>query len=358
MISRRALFCCLLMAGSVIAGTGRELQFALMHGFSAPHRPVMKGIITERTSFVEAIYTERGKRPWQQHHRYPAAGVCLLYGNLGDPAILGNAAALYPYLQFYPVDKPKTQVVFGMGMGLSFHSKYWRLIDNYSNLALSLPITSSIIFRLGLNRFINKSLTAGLACGLTHFSNGSSRQPNLGLNNLALRVSMTWKFSEFEPEQSQQFPSDSINRGGDWFFFAGAFPKQVTPVLGAVYLPVSLSAGYSGRWGSRWGWSAGGDFFLDPSLRAEVNTDGSSQIKQLSVFQTGLMVGAEYRFNRLSLPVQAGVYVYDKIKFHGPVYSRFGMRIKMVGPLWYSVMLKSHFEKADFVEMGFGLRWR
>lgn len=357
MSSGRLLLCLILLSSLANAGTGREVQVGLMHGFSAPHRPVMKGIITERTSFVEAIYVERGKRLWQQHHRFPAAGICFLYGNLGNPAVLGNAAALYPYLQFYPINTAKTHLVFGLGMGLSWTSKFWRLSDNYSNLALSLPLTSSIVFRLGINRVISKSLSAGLACGLTHFSNGSSRQPNLGLNNLALRLSMAWKLSEFKPESKESIPADSTNRGGGWFVFAGAFPKQVSPVLGNVYLPVSLSAGYSGRWGRRWGWAAGADFFYDASLRAEVSSGINNLQNWHTVFQSGLMIGAEYRYNRLVLPIQTGVYVYDRIKFHGPVYSRFGMRVRMVGPLWYSIMLKSHFEKADFVEMGLGIRW-
>src|ERR1700741_1641880 len=69
------------------------------YGYIISHRNNMSGLIKGHIYGGELNYIFRtdGCKPWQQIHKYPEIGICMLHMYLANPSQLGNLESLYPY---------------------------------------------------------------------------------------------------------------------------------------------------------------------------------------------------------------------------------------------------------------------
>jgi len=69
--------------------------------------------------------------------------------------------------------------------------------------------------------------------------------------------------------------------------------------------------------------------------------------------QTGLYGSYEHFFGRISIPIQLGVYVYNK--GDNPfIFQQMGFRCKINSHFNTELMLKAHMGKADLIHTGIG----
>jgi hypothetical protein len=75
---------------------------------------------------------------------------------------------------------------------------------------------------------------------------------------------------------------------------------------------------------------------------------------QLSIVQAALFAGYIVPFEHFSFLFGAGAYVRDVYNPDGPVYFRIGSRYQFPKGILLNFTLKSHFAKADYMELGLG----
>ena len=132
-----------------------------------------------------------GKYRWEAEYNYPLIGVSLWYSGLGGFPEIGSAIAVYPTINFPLFGDKKQSLNFKLGIGLGYLTNRFDRLKNYQNFAIGshLNIAASLFFEYR-NR-ISKMLTFTTGLGLTHFSNGTMKTPNYGLNILTASIGIS-----------------------------------------------------------------------------------------------------------------------------------------------------------------------
>ena len=78
-----------------------EIDLRLNYGFFVHHHNEMTAYPARFPMFELSLQKQTyGKSLWQSHLNYPTVGVSAFYSSLGNIDIIGNAYALYPFINF------------------------------------------------------------------------------------------------------------------------------------------------------------------------------------------------------------------------------------------------------------------
>ena len=145
-------------------------------------------------AFEVSVYQNTfGKREWEAVYNYPKIGATFYFANFGfnfenNPEVgdaLGSVYAIYPYIN-YPLNPSETsQLTFKLGVGVGFLTKCFDNFDNYHNFAIGSHVNAAVNLSFEYRQFITRRMVSVASFGLTHFSNGSTKLPNYGLNTFS-----------------------------------------------------------------------------------------------------------------------------------------------------------------------------
>lgn len=145
-------------------------------------------------AFEASIYQNTyGKNEWEAAYNYPYIGVTFYHANFGinfenNPAVgdaLGSAYAIYPFINYPLNPSESSQVTFKLGAGLGYLTKHFHQYDNYANYAIGSHLNAAVNLSFEYRQRITRHLMSVASFGLTHFSNGSTKLPNYGLNTFS-----------------------------------------------------------------------------------------------------------------------------------------------------------------------------
>lgn len=148
-----------------------------------------------------------GKHPWHEWTGYPTFGLKLSYFNFGDKEIFGNAVGFCPNVSFRFFEKSRFIAHARVGGGLALVTRPFNLWDNPLNDAASSYLNNITSVRLGVGYEISKHLDLLLSGSFTHYSNGASTLPNLGINVAAANIGVRyrpnpWKRADYQRRDS------------------------------------------------------------------------------------------------------------------------------------------------------------
>lgn len=134
-----------------------------------------------------------GRNEWETVYKYPYVGITFYHANFGlnfehKPEIgdvLGSVYALYPFIN-YPLNNDEThQLTFKFGVGLGFLTRCFDKYENYQDFSIGSHLNAAVNLSFEYRHDITYRLKSVTSFGLTHFSNGSTRLPNYGLNTFS-----------------------------------------------------------------------------------------------------------------------------------------------------------------------------
>ena len=174
------------------------------YGFTMNHNAAMAALNTKHFSIYElSLYRQTtGASYWEQKCAYPAYGVTFMYSELANPQQLGRMFGLYPYLDFSIFSwKHYNKICFMVGVGLAYGTKPYDRFDNYKNISYGSHINALI--RLGLKGNIRIFPKLDLLGGFnfTHISNGTTKEPNYGLNTPSLFLGLNYQINNVPDER-------------------------------------------------------------------------------------------------------------------------------------------------------------
>ena len=152
-------------------------------GFLAAHRAVMGHLATEHAAAIEVSYLRRGlgAKAWHDAYNKPFYGITGFFGSTGNRDLLGYYIGTYGFIS-YPLIQIKNYTFSGkLGAGLGYGTKVY---DPDNNI-LSIPVSThfNAMVCLGVeSRFFFGDNEIVLGLDMTHFSNGATKVPNLGIN--------------------------------------------------------------------------------------------------------------------------------------------------------------------------------
>lgn len=331
------------------------LQARASYGFLIAHRPNLRPLQERHLRAMEFSYllTTDGSARWQQDFLFPEKGVQIALFDLGNAERLGMGLALYPFLDFPLTRQRDWKWRLRYGMGLGYVQRNFDPVNNYKNAAIGSRLNGVIHFDLHVRKNIGRGAAeAGLA--ITHFSNGATAMPNLGINLATAHLGYLCYFGEKSPRN--RIRTEPVC-GRSWFtLFGSGSWKEIYPPLGRKYFAASVSGDWFVPLSTKIDGVLGADLFYDSSLRTRMEaTEGSSQPVSTNL-RPGIHTGIQVLVGKLGLLFNLGYYPYTRFKEDGAYFHRIGFRYYF--PKLIAVMnLKTHYARADFVEWGLGWRF-
>jgi hypothetical protein len=336
----------LLSAGS-LAGS---LEYKYSYGFTLAHRKVMMHYYERHYGIHELAWTNGGGKyvPWKKDFHYPRTGLGFIFSSMGQTTLIGNSYAVYPFLSFERGKKIKR--CFRVGSGLGYISRPFNRETNYKNIAIGSHFNAFIRLEQGVIFPLNKRLLLGTGISLSHFSNGATRTPNLGINVLTAHVSLRWIYRQdaFTDSVSTYYPFSR------WMVLPSAGYKEIYPAGGPSYGVFNLAVQRNFSRRKKGNFFVGSDVFYSSSLRAELMADNDPGNDGNPVFQCGIHGGYQFTFHRFSIPLLMGFYAFDRVKRNGSIYQSLALRYRISPHCFTQITLKCHKAKAEYATFGIG----
>ncbi len=307
-----------------------------------------------------------GERRWEVLHNYPSIGLTFYYSGFGNDSIsaeLGRVFALYPFINFPITPGTNSRLTFKLGVGVGYLTNKFDPKENYHNYAIGSHVNAAINLSFEYRQRIVDRLHWVTSAGLTHFSNGATRSPNMGINILSVATGLSWYLAPpkthidkrlrpknylFEFDGKRHFVTDvqytvgfkdmSQQYGTHQYYFihnlAGQFMLQLTE---RDRLGIGL------------------ELIYDPSAKA-ANPEWTNHLNYLKI---GGLLAYEMMLDRVSFMFNLG------IRNNAPLpatsflfYQKVGARYYFNDNLFATLSFTTYDIQADFISIGIGYHFQ
>ena len=335
--------------------------------------PLASGENEARTLTFELGRQTDGTRDWHRVYNYPSYGIGFYAGRFDHDRELGRPFATYGFFSWpFPVAE-RAQVIADVGLGVSWN---WTAFDrktNPTNTALGSDVAYH--FDAGVSvRFLateRASVYGGLS--VTHWSNGATKLPNLGLAVVGPKVGVRYNFA---PQPPRARAGDLPRFEPSWELVVGAAggAKSAAAATGSKidvvdrwrdFKAVNITTAVQHHFYRFGKVAAGADAGYDGATGARVDIINGSQVDSRAPvderFALGLYGGYEHVMPRFSVLFQLGYTVWRGFDDEEVprFYQRYGARFQFSDHFWGTFAVRSiKIRKADFFEFGVGYRVR
>jgi hypothetical protein len=321
-------------------------------GFLVAHRSIMGHLASEHAFATELSFIKRGKgeKAWHEGYGYPTYGFTGFFGSTGNRELLGYTIGGYTFMSM-PLIRYKSYTMSGkIGVGIGYSTKVYDPSDSLLILSMAISSRFNAMVCLGLeSRFEFKDHSLTLGIDMTHFSNGASKVPNLGLNLPFLSLGYGYRIKKAVNDTTYHH-----NKFEPYWQFGGVgivSSKEIFPTGGKQY-PVYAASALGRRYFKRnVGMEVSFDFISKQAIygyRTEIPKT------QSEIIQLGVFAGYLLPLDHLHFVIGMGYYVRDKFQPEDPMYHRVGLRYIFDSGLNLNLVLKSHWARADYIEYGIG----
>ena len=385
-----------------------QFRVEYMYGMLLKHDQHMEALVDKPAMGAELSvdFLPNGKQQWPFLWNGASVGAALAYVNLGNPNVLGHAIALYPYVNIPILRLSWLCVSVKPGVGLGFVTKTFGNTappgttslanpDGTINTAVGSVVNACLRGTLAFEVPVYKGFGITGGIGYLHLSNGSIKTPNSGLNMLSAQLGCVY-FPQYDiynriyvprvrQPMDKRFSYELTLSGGvrelyyqdnRMYGIASAAFSVHYPLARIFRLGIGADAFYDGVFGAVNADYATGNEPVTNYARTYIT---SSELK--NQFRVGVSLQPELIFGRLIAGVHLGVYLYDPIKNLEPFadakngtvkkgifykydinkedgwfYTRLGLKYLITDYFYVAVGLKTHLQKAEFIEWGVGVR--
>ena len=325
-------------------------------GFIVAHRPSVVHVLQKHTRSFEIDYTFKthNKKDWEEIYNFPELGIGYQFFNLGNPTELGTAQGLFGLIKFNLWNTKSSTLTTHLGIGVGYVSKPFNTTNNYKNILIGSKINATITtgveysFRLSHQTFFNAGIN------LTHYSNGSSNVPNMGINLASINAGIQHFLNTPIKSNKEKF---NLQRKSHIAFLLAGGVKQTYPPNSPKYAIGVFTSDYILPIKNKSIVAIGGDFYYDKSRQIELN---ENQI-EYNNFNLGMRAGIHFGYGlqagKCSGQIQTGYYLYNPFHFDGRIYSTLTIRYQINEHLFACFNLKSHFARADYFQYGIGYQF-
>lgn len=322
-------------------------------GFLAAHRSVMGHLASEHAfaGEISCYFRPKNRKLWHKAYRNPIIGLTGFFGTVGNRKVLGEYYGLIGFSSFPLINSKHYLFSLKMGAGLGYGTKHFDLEKNQLNNAIGSAINAQICLGVESRIFFGNHLI-NLSFDMTHFSNGSTKTPNLGLNLPYIGLGYGYKIKE---HLDTNYVLEPYKKKWQFGLMLIGSVKEIYPTGGKKY-PI-YAASLIGRrfFNQKVGMEMSFDFI---SKQAVFGYHPDVRKTQSEIIQLGIFTGYILPFDRFHMLFGMGVYVRDKYKPENLFYHRVGMRYVFDNGINMNLVLKTHFAKADYVEYGIGYTFK
>jgi len=304
-----------------------------------------------------------GKLRWERAFNYPIIGLSLFYCSLGNDPALGQSVALMPFINFPLYRDESFTFGFRFALGVGYLTKRFDRLENYKNLAIGSHLNAAVNLmfeaRYRISYFL--SLTGGVS--LQHYSNGSLKLPNYGINAPLINIGIAYRPVKENRMIGDRFyppvePFEVIPRRSIEFNLGAAIGfKDMSAVYGENYMVSHIYENTFVQVSRKSKVGLGLDLSYDPSQIKILEINGDSVENKLSILRPGINAAYELMMSRLGIILNLGFYLGGKEKSNGPLYEKIAIQYNFAKNFFAQVFLKVHWGRADYIGWGAGYRF-
>jgi len=240
-------------------------------------------------------FRKKGNKTWHQIYKYPTLGFGYYHAELGNPEILGHVDAVFPYIEIPVIEKNKFKLDTKLALGIAWLNKKFDLHQNKYNIAIGSKLNVYINVNIESKLKLNKQISLLTGLGITHYSNGGTRQPNKGINVISASAGLLYNFQKDGFKKIEQ-DIPKFKKRNEYSFIFSAGTKTLESANQKQYL-VSIFSFNAERQYSRKGmFGIGIDFFKDNSRKEYLRISESLILKTFWADADFIEFGIGYRF--------------------------------------------------------------
>jgi hypothetical protein len=319
-------------------------------GFLIGHRSDIRNLEAHVQGVELQLKSKTPKNYWSTFYSKPQLGVKIFYMDLGLD-ITGKVFSLIPTADFCLKQYPNGQIDFGIGTGIGYLTEKFDAHENPRNQAIGSNVNAALQISININHRLSEHWLLSTGATVTHFSNGSFRTPNLGVNMPTATMGLHYNFGERNHEFLDR---DSMVWHPYSFTFSYAFKEQNLARPQAFHL-FNANFTYLKRKNYARDFRFGADLFIDKTHVYYIDPEAPRTGLRPSQFtEIGVFAGYQWLITRISLIGDIGVYLYRPSDAKFITYQRMGIVYHVSDDLFIKSMLKVHFGTADFFDFGVG----
>jgi hypothetical protein len=303
-----------------------------------------------------------GKHKWERAFNYPIIGITLLYSGLGNNPNLGQALALMPFINFPLYKHENFTFGFRFALGVGYLTQKFDRLVNYKNLAIGSHFNAAVNLMLEARYRINYALTMSAGISLQHFSNGSLKLPNYGINAPLINIGIAYRPVKENKMIGDRFyppvePYEAIVRKTmELYFGVSVGWKNMQAMVGENFMVYHIYQNTLFQISRKSKVGFGLDLSYDPSHIKILEMQGNTVDNKLKILRPGINAAYELMMSRLGFIINLGYYLGGMEKSNGPFYEKIGVQYNFTKHFFANVMLKVHWGRADYIGWGLGYR--
>lgn len=306
-------------------------------------------------------YVNSKSSKFNELFNYPERGFSFLYQNFNS-SVLGQGFAGYRHYTYNLSPKKKYNLKLTTAFGIGYVTKKYDAKKNPYNFAFGSNLQVSAYLKLQFYQLLlSKQLLLNAGVSLIHFSNTSYKNPNLGINTVALNLGVNYNLKKISIHKNKELlEKENINKSLKYNLViraglneskipnSGLFPFYTT----TFYAQKSINP-YSTV-------TFGVDFFNAHFLKKyikHINQTKKQNHNPNKYQRAGIFVGHELTQNRFAFISQIGYHVYAPFVYEFRIYERFGFKYKLSKHLFSEITLKANLFRAEGLEFGLGYQF-
>ncbi len=336
----------------------RAISVSAFPGFLIAHREYMANMEAHVGGF-EIMYNsnQTGWKQVEDNYKNLKWGTGFSYFNLGNNAINGSIYAWHIHLEANLKKRRKFQSAIRFGSGIGYFNNPYNLVRNKTNKAIGSHFNGNIQLMWNTYHDLDKTHQLILGIGVTHYSNGNFKRPNLGVNNAHLAFGINRKFNLDKKLVSKDLPQLFPKNGFEVLF--GVANKQIDVADTRRFTILSGSVLAYFKHSETRNWRVGVESFFDKTYPYQLfRPEALKNLKLKEYTELALKVGHEFMFGRVAIVTDIGAYVYRPNEYKKRVYFKIGFNYCFNKGFIAQTRLKTHMAVADYFHWGVGYRFK
>jgi len=332
----------------------KYLSLRYLHGPVFDHRH-LSGVLDYRPGdgiAAEYLVETDGSRAWENIFGLPRLGAAVYYENFHYD-VLGQAFSCAVVSEFPCVKTNFFGVDLRFLAGTAYVTKKFDSETNPNNLLVGSHFSAFFCFGPQFELFMNRPQRLVAGFNFVHYSNGSMRLPNLGLNLMQWHIGVQGRIGGEHPKFSGE-PRETIVFNKWQKYLTAAFGvRESQQPEGPKYFILSTTAGVYRMLGKRTRAGVGLDFFRDPSQQTTLGNFGIEH-SDSSPLLLGLHAAYGFCFGRTTATLHFGGFLFNEIYEELPIYHRVVINYHITPHIMANLGLRTYFMRAEYIEWGVG----
>jgi len=330
------------------------IGFNYYPGFLVAHREDSKNLEAHTHGFELQISKQQSVQPWAGFYKKPEIYMGLLYMNLGTPDLVGNAFAAMPGIETSLKSFSHSEIRIRFSTGLAYLTKKFDIYDNRRNQAIGSHINGVMQgFATWETHMPDNPWHLQIGFGLTHFSNGSYRVPNLGVNMPSLYVGGNYLIEQ-KPHRN---PIKDTLTNKEWQFYTAYGFKERSLTNTTGFHIWNIGATRIKQINLKRSWRFGSDIYIDKTHHfIDYPDEPLTGLSLPDMMEFGVYAGHQLLISRVYFITDIGFYPYKPSSNKFITYQRLGFNYHFNQHGYILAALKTHFGIADHFTWGFGYR--